>query len=522
METLTAKKSFNGGLPPSPYASFLPKTTPLRESSFSAYLTPDDLASGPKKEKSAMPDDSELSIFDAQKYFNEGSEQHQRRESKSVAPAVVEPCESQSVGRASSVSSVEGYGRKYSVRSFHVAPTVSSEASWNSQTGLLTNPPGTMGVNMRRIAGEKRNVPRRKWFFGRECPCSGKKAVEIQEKVSDPRSPVGLNKNLGSDPKRQTERLSPKESKKSAKSLDSPHGYGRDWTDRMYDLIHRPPQFPSTQLTHRVLASGTGFSFPVLSQAPPLKLVFANPPNPIPHEDPSRNSLEIFRPADSDGIPPQIFAPNPTPPERRSFTFPASPKSRPVHMDEDVASDASSDLFEIESFTTQTTTNTATNCPMYRRRDSLEDASRRFGYMRRSLDEPATPSIAPTECYEPSEASIDWSVTTAEGFDRGSVTNLSVSASDIVEDVRMMREEVQKRLDNGGFNENWGRRRGNGMLMSCRCEKAVSVGPGPTPVRGGGGGPGYVGHVSSRAGMVNKPPPARSHSARLSLTFATK
>ena len=548
MERLTVMKSFNRPLPPSPYCSYLPKTAPLRDASFSAYLNPDDLTPAPKKDVPAIAEDSEISIFDAQKYFNESSE-HQQRESKRVAPVGAEHCESQFVTRTSSVSSVEGYGRNYRARSFHATPTASSEASWNSQTGLLCNPPGTIGVSVRSIGSEKKNVSGRKWFFGRKCPCSGKKAVEIQEKVSEPRSPIRLNHNLGSDPKRPTERSSgntlQKVSKKSAKSLDSPHGHGRDWADR-HDLIPSPPKFPpathlpSNQLARRVLASGTGFSFPILSQAPPVKLVFTSARNPIPLEDPPRDSLEIFRPSDdcisrksTDSIAPRIFASNPAAAERRSFTFSASPKSRGTAMDDDVASDASSDLFEIESFTTQTTTTTATNYPMYHRRDSLDDASRRFGYCRRSLDEPTTPSVAPTECYEPSEASIDWSVTTAEGFDRGSVTNFSMSASDIVDDVTLMRQELQ-RLGNGGFNDNdgggGGRRRGNGMLMSCRCEKAVSVGPGPTPVKEGqwgrGGGPGYIGsstsrHVSSRVGVVNKPPLARSHSARLSLTFAT-
>ncbi|CBI31176.3 unnamed protein product, partial [Vitis vinifera] len=433
MERLTVMKSFNRPLPPSPYCSYLPKTAPLRDASFSAYLNPDDLTPAPKKDVPAIAEDSEISIFDAQKYFNESSE-HQQRESKRVAPVGAEHCEN------------------YRARSFHATPTASSEASWNSQTGLLCNPPGTIGVSVRSIGSEKKNVSGRKWFFGRKCPCSGKKAVEIQEKVP-PKFPPATH-------------------------------------------------LPSNQLARRVLASGTGFSFPILSQAPPVKLVFTSARNPIPLEDPPRDSLEIFRPSDdcisrksTDSIAPRIFASNPAAAERRSFTFSASPKSRGTAMDDDVASDASSDLFEIESFTTQTTTTTttATNYPI--------------------LDEPATPSVAPTECYEPSEASIDWSVTTAEGFDRGS--------------------ELQ-RLGNGGFNDNdgggGGRRRGNGMLMSCRCEKAVSVGPGPTPVKEGqwgrGGGPGYIGsstsrHVSSRVGVVNKPPLARSHSARLSLTFAT-
>ncbi|KAJ6305322.1 hypothetical protein OIU78_020789 [Salix suchowensis] len=137
------------------------------------------------------------------------------------------------------------------------------------------------------------------------------------------------------------------------------------------------------------------------------------------------------------------------------------------------------------------------------------------------LDEPRTPSIAPTECYEPSEASIDWSVTTAEGFDRGSVTNFSVSASEADETTMMRGREYGKNSGGGG-----GKKRGGngGLLMSCRCEKAVSVGPHPVkcvPAEGQRVASSSVRHVGGRPATTIKPPLARSHSARLSLPFAT-
>lgn len=187
--------------------------------------------------------------------------------------------------------------------------------------------------------------------------------------------------------------------------------------------------------------------------------------------------------------------------------------------DDDVASDASSDLFEIESFSTQTTT-----YPMYHRRDSLDEAAsfnaRRLAAAngnnnlmyctRGSLDEAVTPSIAATECYEPSEASIDWSVTTAEGFDRGSVTNYSATAPEV--------DDVAATRHGGGISK----KKGNGgMLLSCRCEKAVSVvGPNPVKCVAGSG----MRHVSSRTCSANnnsKPPLPRSQSHTLSLPFAT-
>ena len=52
---------------------------------------------------------------------------------------------------------------------------------------------------------------------------------------------------------------------------------------------------------------------------------------------------------------------------------------------------------------------------------------------------------AAVDGYEPSEALIEWSVTMAEGFDHNddSVTNFSVSASDVADDVTLMRLELQ-------------------------------------------------------------------------------
>nr|KYP64046.1 hypothetical protein KK1_018633 [Cajanus cajan] len=178
------------------------------------------------------------------------------------------------------------------------------------------------------------------------------------------------------------------------------------------------------------------------------------------------------------------------------------------------APDASSDLFEIESFSTATQSTYPAACRR-NSRDSFDEASAStstattttgFFFGRRSMDEGSTTATI-TECYEPSEASIEWSVTTAEGHEEG------VSAAE----------------------EKWKRKGGNGLLVSCRCEKAVSVGP--QPVKCGSEGQRSAtsasasAHVNvtslsgvhSRIGSINKPPLARAHrnAPRVSLAFAT-
>ncbi|KAL1531109.1 protein PHYTOCHROME KINASE SUBSTRATE 4 [Salvia divinorum] len=354
-------------------------------------------------------EDTEISIFDAQRYFSENTDAKEM------------------------IKSVSSTG----TRSFHHAtPTVSSEASWNSQTGLLANHPGAVRVSLRNFYARRRS---RKW----KCSCTGKKSVEVK----DAGGKANYSSSISQQPK-----------------------------------IRALEGFPSPDPPRQQRISAGGYSFPILNHnnatQPPLKPIIRKPIsitiNPL--EEPPRDSLEVFQ---------------------------------PVNTDEDVLSDASSDLFEIESFSTQTT-----SYPMYRRKDSLDEAptfnARRFAsaniqYGRRSVDEPPTPSVAGTECYAPSEVSIDWSVTTAEGFDRVSVSNFSVSASEIGQAAFLRQEESGgKKKGNGG---------GGLLLMSCRQEKAVSVGPQPVKCVSGA-------QVSGRLPRAGKPPLATEHSARLSLAFA--
>lgn len=91
--------------------------------------------------------------------------------------------------------------------------------------------------------------------------------------------------------------------------------------------------------------------------------------------------------------------------------------SNPTTTDDDVASDASSDLFEIESFSTHTT-----NFPP-------DESQTDMIYYEQMI-----PSIE--YCYyEPSEASIGWSITTSEGFhlDRPSMSTFSISDHQVQE-----------------------------------------------------------------------------------------
>ncbi|KAK3212050.1 hypothetical protein Dsin_016756 [Dipteronia sinensis] len=510
--------------------------------SFSNYIRPED-----HHLVINQVEDSEISIFDAQKYFNDcGSE---AKVITNIKPPVVlstvnvinlqQVSNSDSQPRLSSASSVDhhGYGRNYRARSFNATPTASSEASWNSKTGLLSNPPGAMAVSMRNPTTDekKRAGSARKWLFCRKCPCSGKKSVQVvEDKLSEtPKTPAThlYNKNETHNQKsieictEKSNWMIPNNSHRISACNDQ-NGFSSSLGQR---VILAGSGSGSVSVRPHSSDSGTtstGFTFPILNQTSPIKLRLNSPPSPL--EDPPRESLEIFQPNDIVSRKSMDRMMMMMPRQQSSLAFPPSSpaKSRLTNIttDDDVASDASSDLFEIESFSTTQTT----SYPMYNhRRDSLDEASsfnaRRLAaatnnigglYCGRSgmMEEEggAAAAAAATECYyEPSEASIDWSVTTAEGFDR---SNFSVTASEI--DEMMMRTSSHDHHQKKNNNVNGGRsKKGNGsLLLSCRCEKAVSVGPNPVKCTVAEKTTKHVNYYNN-----SKPPLARSHSARLSL-----
>ncbi|KAG2689842.1 hypothetical protein I3760_09G158700 [Carya illinoinensis] len=552
-----------------------------KDASFSSYLRPDEPING-KQEQRAVDGCSgtivdEISIFDAHKYFNESSNigaqkvgcnsrvlsrvfnvnvVNLERGSERLDPSAALP------GRFSSASSsVDGYTnvRNYGARSFHATtPTTSSEASWNSQTGLLSKPPGAISVSMqnvhhldeKKVDGCGRTTAR--WFLRRRCPCSGKKSVQVrEEKAPEPKIPPPPPPLLHHRDHPSTGPIMnlKRQSSKFENTLSAPNKWSQ--SSLFHSNLQGERAFVVASGRPFSTNHGAGFTFPILNPSSlsstaksPLKLPVDIKAGGISIEDPPRHSLEVFRPS-HETI--SVNTNNSCKASDQSFTFPASPKSR-MNIDDEVASDASSDLFEIESFSTQTT---SYPIPSHRR-DSLDEASifdaRRFATngsflfnRRSSLEEPMTPSSISEiarriEGYEPSEASIDWSVTTAEGFDRASVTNSSVVASEFVEDETMIMqagsdqrpdpEKRKRRLASASASTS-----GNGLLLSCRCEKAVSVGPNPvkcvSTAEGHREGPplstksSTLRHVGSRPPIANKPPLARSPSARVSLPLST-
>ncbi|KAL9150941.1 hypothetical protein ABFS82_11G021200 [Erythranthe guttata] len=376
-------------------------------------------------------------------------------------------------------ASVEyGYGsRDFRTRSFRGTPTASSEASWNSRTGLLRNPPASSaGVastgnspsddhySSRKNSASAAAAAAKRWkFLGRKCCCTGGKSVQVVKTTvvtseSEQKGPAGIFVNGGDE-------KTPRQVIQNGISRRRSSSFTRDIIE-----IHQNKARVSSSGRPFLDGGGVvGFTFPILKNSSDVQATKSIVNSPSSAKNPVGGC---------------------------SFN-----QGSAVARDDDVGSDASSDLFEIESFSTTQTT----SYHMYRRRDSADEeptsnASRIIASSNRIVQYGGR-NLAATECYPPSEVSV----TTAEGFDRARIAD-STSA-------------LGKRVEEEGGGDGKGNNNGL-MAMGCRQEKAVSVGPPALKYLAAEGPPMFPLRGVNRPPRANKPPLASSHSARLSLAFA--
>ncbi|KAF3956951.1 hypothetical protein CMV_017984 [Castanea mollissima] len=443
MEKATVMETSNGSLSQKTYSSR------DKDLSVCSYSRPDEAVNIGDHAVGGCTVVDEIGIFDARKYFNESSNIEAEKVSYNsrVSPVInvnamnLEHNSEQfdlsaAPNRFSSASSsVDGYinARNYMARAT-ATPTASSEASWNSKTGLLSNPPCAIPVSMRNA--QKKSSSR--WFFCRKCPCTGKKSVQVQEKAHLPAPTPSLShkhchrSSTGAmNPKRQT----PQKTRSDNMWINTPSFFPLQMQGQ--HSVVRASGKPFINTDH----SANNFTFPILNPSSSSSSSLGAR-LPARHESSSISTIQSIR---------------------KSFTLTSPNKSSIMIDDEEVASDTSSDLFEIESFST---TNHRDS------RDEIVNAKGSNNYFLYSTrrEEPNEIAVAPTdvEWYEASEASIDWSVTTAEG--------MSVAASELADDdttiIRCNQKSSKQRSSSS---------KTNGLLLSssCRCEKAVSVGPKP-------------------------------------------
>ncbi|KAJ6832470.1 putative protein PHYTOCHROME KINASE SUBSTRATE 4 [Iris pallida] len=288
--------------------------------------------------------DAEISIFDAERYFNEGDEDADalKKKKMNITPNGAGITASFVDGSSANPrdSSVDGgYRRNYfpTARSFRATPAASSEASWNSQTGLLakSNPPVSavsVSVSVRAYnsfsesrkgssSSTSTSSLRGRRFFGRHCACYGKKSVEVENKFRETSSPIRPQSHHSSN---------------ADQGFPKPPEEAMEMTKfRISATEPGPYSLPAADIGRRIVNSGVGggFSFPVLiSVATALPLVEEL-------EEPARASLEVFQPS------------------VELARILGKSTSAPIQVADDMACDgASSDLFELESFSAPSST----------------------------------------------------------------------------------------------------------------------------------------------------------------------
>ncbi|CAD6232123.1 unnamed protein product [Miscanthus lutarioriparius] len=393
----------------------------------------------------------------------------------------------------------------------------SSEASWNSRSGLLSaghlaaarqqQQTGSIGAGAGAGAtavygsdqgyrGSRRTGggSGQRWtLFGRDCPCAGRKAVTV-DVVSEPRSPAATaHFHAKFSPQCAVEeclesaifKVKHPSPPRTATTEEEPTKVKVTVTpgSRAFPLAADVPftALSNPDIDRRVLSSG-GFTFPALGAA---RVVSGGGGGIL--DEPPRVSLEVFRPIDEDSV--MLADPR------------APPAVAALVVDEEVMSNASSDLFDLESFVESSSYPTTYQGRGSRRNSGDDD----LPYVSAAAAEPAL-----SECmYPASEASVVWSVATAEGgaFDAASVANFSSAASACcVDDLRYVVPESPEAGFTAAMSRSARRKKSGGFLSSCRCEKAVSVGPTPVRVvrppahpgaaakRSGGGAPRYHHH----------------------------
>jgi hypothetical protein len=341
-------------------------------------------------------DDEEIGVFGAEKYFKGGlMDEDNPRTASMISAKKLQYKKAERVHLDS---------MKY-ISQPRSTPSVQSESSWNSQSALLQNV-------LRNPSRTNTNKVRRKTILAvlgcKYCSCSDKESVEIKEHGDEMVSFQGQREPRKTDDLAKLDRL----------------GVGLNRENCF--------TFPTSN-------SEAGSTLPI-------KLQYQEEKDP----EKLRKSIEVF------GSPVMENRNKSLGVERRltMLSWDVTPRLEELEFSapsggayNDTESDASSDLFEIESLT-----------------------GKANPFLARQASDGATSGcVTPTTCYEPSEASIEWSVVTASAAD------FSVM-SDCEELRQTSTRKAGSAIPNAKAETNKEiQRRRSGILLGCKSQKAVQV-----------------------------------------------
>ncbi|XP_057950152.1 protein PHYTOCHROME KINASE SUBSTRATE 1-like [Malania oleifera] len=369
-------------------------------------------------------DDGEISVFGAERYFNGRMDEENPRIGRGAVKY-----QSKKDERAVGVDPPKQ-------KIVPATPSTQSESSWNSQSALV------QGV-LRNPSQSKTNKLHVKSFLahlGCNCSCSDKNSVEIEKSVGDNNfngaASFGVthSKEISREPINNFPELFDLIQVNSTRS----ESWGRE-------EMHRQ--------RNGKLGVGLGredcFTFPVLNSAAG-NLTSDMQLQKEGEEIKRRKSLEMFRsPLLEKGNRILSFDRR-----RNMLTCGASKNVEEIEIPancHETESDASSDLFEIESL-----------------------SSKLNQFLVQQTADGASGCITPTTCYPPSEASIEWSVVTASAADFSAMSDSDEqrTAATIPNPSKTVPASTAPKCMSKEIHR---RRAGPGNLLGCRSQKAVSI-----------------------------------------------
>ncbi|ESW29626.1 hypothetical protein PHAVU_002G086000 [Phaseolus vulgaris] len=401
----------------------------LRDASFSSYLNnkeeilaesghglasnrKEPLHHGAKKE-----DDGEIGVFGAEKYFN--------GEDMESPPTVANNDANKNQPQKDEQTAL--VTRKNKVQ--YGTQSVRSESSLNSQSALLQSAVRNSSKNMK-------NKLRRKSFLsslGCKCYCSDSNSVDISDHAGE----INFNKN-GKATSRNIFNADPEAN--HLVKMTKPHA--------AEILINKDAYFQRPEKLGQGLSREKSLALSAVTSSSGNTLVKMQ----IQVEKP-RNSLEVFGSPILDSRSKSLSF------DRRLAkpSWEAAPKIEETDFSansggnyNDAESDASSDLFEIESLTGKS--------------NSL---------LARLTSNIVSSCASPTTCYAPSEASIEWSVATASALEYSAMSDYDDQRSTATTRSPIRTSLVSSNAKPKVIKEM--QRRRPSILLGCKSQKAVGV-----------------------------------------------